>query len=207
MQPFARPDVPEKFPLIAQIANSVTVVSGLPRSGTSMMMQMLAAGGVEILTDQQRRADEDNPEGYFELEAVKRLPGDSAWLHDAPGKAIKVICRLLEHLPDRYEYKVLFMERPLEEVIASQRVMLERRGTQGSSVSTEKLRMLFAAELFRAQTWMSAQKNFSWIRVPYREMAAGSCAELERVCSFLGRPLDVAAMAARADRRLHRQRR
>ncbi len=128
-----RPHGPQGIATIAVIADSshsVIVVSGLPRSGTSMMMQMLAAGGLDIMTDQVRAADDDNLAGYYELEAVKRTREEASWLQDAPGKAVKVIYRLLEYLPDDYHYQVLFMQRPLEEVIASQQLMLQRRGAE-----------------------------------------------------------------------------
>ena len=117
----------------------VTVVSGLPRSGTSLMMQMLAAGGVELLIDQIRRADADNPRGYFELEAVKRTRQDASWLDDAAGKAVKVIHLLLRDLPDDREYRVVMMSRDLDEVLASQQAMLARSGKKGANLPPERL--------------------------------------------------------------------
>ena len=97
----------------------ITIVSGLPRSGTSLMMQMLEAGGMPVLTDGIRDADEDNPRGYYELEAVKRTKDDPAWLHGAPGKVVKMIYLLLYDLPTTYNYRIIFMRRPLSEVVAS----------------------------------------------------------------------------------------
>ena len=117
----------------------ITVVSGLPRSGTSLMMQMLEAGGMETVTDGQRAPDADNPKGYYELERVKRLKEDHAWLAEAEGKALKVVSMLLYDLPADFRYRVLFMERDLDEILSSQRTMLARRGTgEGESRSREE---------------------------------------------------------------------
>ena len=115
-----------------QPGSFVTLVSGLPRSGTSMMMQMLHAGGIPAVTDNIRLADKDNERGYYELEAVKRTKDDASWLRDAPGKAVKVIYLLLYDLPTDYTYRVIFMNRNLDEVLASQRAMLERRRAKRS---------------------------------------------------------------------------
>src|SRR5687767_8101595 len=106
----------------------IFVVSGLPRSGTSMMMNMLRAGGLELLVDDRRTSDEDNPEGYFELEAVKKTHLDSSWVDAAPGKLVKVVSEHLRQLPSTHTYRVVFMRRKLDEVLASQRQMLIRRG-------------------------------------------------------------------------------
>src|SRR3569833_79554 len=112
----------------------ITVVSGLPRSGTSMMMQMLAAGGMPMLTDGVRGPDPDNPRGYFAFGPVKRTPQDARWLAGAPGKAVKVVHSLLPALPGGYEYRVLFMLRDMHEVLASQDTMLRRLGRCGADL-------------------------------------------------------------------------
>ena len=184
----------------------VTVVSGLPRSGTSMMMQMLAAGGLPVLTDQLRTADNDNLQGYYELEAVKQTGRDHSWLQAAPGQAVKVIWRLLEELPADYHYRVLFMLRPLGEVVASQQFMLQRRGTEGAGVSADQLQKLFAGELQRVKSWLEAQANFDWLEIQYTEVLENAQCEAERVSSFLALPLDVTAMASRVNRQLYHQR-
>ena len=120
-------------------SSAIIVVSGLPRSGTSMMMKMLAEGGLEPVTDALRRADEDNPNGYFEFEPVKQLAdGQDAWLDGAGGKLVKVISALLEHLPARHQYKVVFMEREIKEILASQQKMLQRRN-EASGTTDEEL--------------------------------------------------------------------
>src|SRR5215211_4239024 len=125
----------------------VILVSGLPRSGTSMMMRMLAEGGLPILTDELRRADDDNPEGYFELEVVRQLKeGNAAWLERANGKAVKVISALLEYLPENYRYKIIFMERDPRETLASQKKMLEHRG-QPSQLKDDEMEQQFQTHL------------------------------------------------------------
>ena len=125
----------------------ITVVSGLPRSGTSMMMQMLHAGGHPCLTDDRREADADNPRGYFEYDKVKQLRTDCSWLPEATGKAVKIIAQLLSVLPTELDYKIIFMRRELDEVIASQNRMLDRQGRGGSDLSDERLRELFDQQL------------------------------------------------------------
>ena len=115
------------------------IVSGLPRSGTSLMMQMLAAGGMVPMTDGERVADEDNPEGYMEWEAIKKVKSQPELMEQARGKVTKVISMLLPSLPTNYRYKVIFVLRPIEEVVASQRKMIERRGTKGAELDEEQL--------------------------------------------------------------------
>src|SRR3954466_2905755 len=150
------------MPASASTSTPVIVVSGLPRSGTSLMMSMLQAGGVPIVTDAQRTADDDNPKGYFELERVKQLSrGDVAWVESAHGKAVKVISALLEHLPARSSYKILFMRRRLPEVLASQKKMLQRRGDPTESVSDEMMAGLFEKHLQKIEGWLAAQPNMS----------------------------------------------
>ena len=122
----------------------ITIVSGLPRSGTSLMMQMLAAGGMPILSDGERRADVDNPRGYLEWERIKQLPKDPGCILEAEGKAVKVISRLLLSLPERHEYRVIFMQRPLPEVLASQEVMLRNRGTATPGTANAAMAAAFA---------------------------------------------------------------
>ena len=184
----------------------IIVVSGLPRSGTSMMMQMLAAGGLPVMTDQIRGADDDNLEGYYELEAVKQTERDAGWLREAPGKAVKVIYRLLEYLPTDVHYRVLFMQRPFNEVIASQQQMLQRRGTAGATVSNERLTQLFEGELARVKSWLAAQRNIDWMEVHYAQVLEDARTEAERVSRFLGLPLDIEAMVDRVNPQLQRQR-
>jgi hypothetical protein len=185
----------------------VTVVSGLPRSGTSLMMQLLAAGGMPILTDQQRSADEDNPKGYYELERVKKLQnGDTAWVKEAEGKAVKVVSALLESLPPGYIYKILFMQREMSQILASQRQMLARRGEPGGQVDDETMARLFDKHLESIQAWLEKQKNMHVLYVPYAGLVEDSEVQVKAVVSFLGVSLDVPAMLAVPDPTLYRNR-
>jgi hypothetical protein len=195
----------------------VTVVSGLPRSGTSMMMQMLVAGGMPALADPVgvcpagtqpgtgRPADEDNPRGYYELEAVKHTRRDPSWLLQAPGKAVKVVHLLLYDLPPGHAYRVLLMRRDLREVVASQRVMLRRRGQTGAAVTDEQLRATFAAQMRQLEGWLARRAHFAFLPVPYAEVVARPAEWAARVDAFLGGGLDTAAMAGEVVGSLYRQ--
>ena len=189
---------------------SIIVVSGLPRSGTSMAMRMLEAGGVPILTDRVRAADDDNPRGYFEFEPVKHLHTgtDPAWLDSAAGQAVKIISFLLTWLPESYDYRVLFMRRDLGEVVASQETMLERRGetTAVSGKSAAETAQLYAAHLAQVERFLARRVCFTTLDVEYRAALATPRAQAERIATFLDARLDVAAMAAAVDPALHRQR-
>jgi hypothetical protein len=187
----------------------ITVVSGLPRSGTSMAMRMLEAGGVPILTDGIRTADDDNPNGYFEFEAVKRLERnlDAAWLRDARGRAVKIISLLLTWLPETYDYRVVFMQRDLDEVIASQRKMLIRRGEPGGDLDAAAMRERYAGHLAAVQRFLASRRCFRSLSVGYREVLEHPDVEAGRINDFIGGHLDVDRMAAVADRQLHRNRR
>ncbi|MBK1710068.1 sulfotransferase domain-containing protein [Marichromatium gracile] len=186
----------------------IIVVSGLPRSGTSMMTAMLAAGGVEVFSDAARAADADNPRGYFEHERVKRLrQEDPGWLRAARGKAIKVVAPLLDALPPGHRYRVLFMRRDLGEVLASQRAMLVRRGTDPDKIDDATLETLYRRQLAALEGWLAVQRHIQVLDVDYARAIAEPAVEAARVADFLDRPLDREAMAAVADPGLYRQRR
>ena len=186
---------------------TITIVSGLPRSGTSMMMQMLEAGGMAILTDGLREADADNPRGYYEFERLKQLPkGDHAWLEEAQGKAVKLIAALLEHLPPDHRYKVIFMRRRMEEVLTSQRRMLVRRGEDPDKTDDEELARLFEKHLRKVEAWLAAQPHVDVLDVDYNAVLADPAPHVRRINAFLGGFLDVAAMVAVVDARLYRNR-
>jgi hypothetical protein len=183
----------------------VIVVSGLPRSGTSMLMKMLEAGGVPLVTDGVRTADEDNPKGYYEVERVKDLAQeqDKTWLRQSKGKGLKVISYLLKSLPADLNYKVVFIRREVEEVLASQQKMLDRRG-ESHDLAPERMRELFQDDLWRA-TWLLKNKaQFESIEVHYSAILAQPLEEARRVSAFLGGRLDVEAMAAAVDPKLYR---
>lgn len=187
----------------------IVVVSGLPRSGTSMAMKMLHAGGLEVMTDGLREADESNPKGYFELEAVKSLAGhqDTAWLKDARGKAVKIISLLLTWLPDHHDYRVVFMERDLDEVLASQNKMLVQRGERpGTPEEDERLRQHYTAHLAQVHRFLANRRCFSVLRVDYRSAVEDPREAAERISAFLGGGLAVERMAEVGDAALYRNR-
>ena len=193
--------------VFAKKPETVIVVSGLPRSGTSMMMKMLEAGGLEILQDHIRVPNEDNPKGYYEFERVKKLPeGDTAWLDEAAGKVVKIITQLLMHLPDTHSYRVLVMRRSIPEILASQAKMLERRGEAGGEVSDEQMTALFEKHLKQVYVWMDQQSNLEYIDVSYNEALSDPIPTIARIQAFLGGDLDTAAMAQVVDPNLYRNR-
>jgi hypothetical protein len=182
----------------------VTIVSGLPRSGTSMMMRMMEAGGLPVITDKLREADEDNPAGYYEFEPVKGQ--DHSWLVDAPGKAVKLVYRLLYDLPNTYHYRVLFMRRRLEEVLASQKKMLERHGKADNSITDEMMAKMFRSQLNKFEAWIPTQPQFSMIDVDYNALLANPDGPIDQINRFLGGNLDVDAMVRVVDPNLYRNR-
>lgn len=185
----------------------IIVVSGLPRSGTSMMMRMLDAAGLPVLTDHRRGADANNPLGYLEYERVKRLAeeDDKSWVRQARGKVLKVISHLLGELPGDNTYRVILMRRDLEEVLASQNKMLERL-EQENPVSDEKAREHYRNHLLRVRAMLRARPNFEFIELDYRRALEDPRGFAEAVDRFLGGSLDVEAMASVVDPKLYRQR-
>jgi hypothetical protein len=185
----------------------IVVVSGLPRSGTSMIMKMLEAGGLPVLTDGLRTADEDNPKGYYEVERVKGLAQDTdkSWLAEARGKGIKVISFLLKSLPPQFNYRVVFIRREMEEVLASQRKMLARRG-ETEATPPERMRALFEDDLWRASYQLKHRPEFETIELHYSAVLARPLVEAQRLAAFLGGGLDAEAMAAAVDPQLYRNR-
>ena len=185
----------------------IMIVSGLPRSGTSMMMKMLEAGGIASYTDNIRTPDDDNPKGYYEFERVKKLPdGDTAWLADVEGKAVKIISALLEHLPADYTYRVLFMQRKMEEILASQKQMLIRSGRPTDKVGDEKLAEMYGKHLAKVKAWLDGQTNFSIVYLDYNQLLIDPQKYAGQVNEFLGNALDPQAMASVVDTNLYRQR-
>jgi len=185
----------------------VTVVSGLPRSGTSLAMQMLRAGGMVVLADETRPADVDNPAGYFEYAPVLRTEHDASWVAEARGKAVKVIYALLRQLPREFSYRVLWMRRDLEEVIVSQEAMLARRGAAPEGgLSHERLAGVFAAQLCETEAWLAQQPSFQVLVVDHATLIADPYRAARSVDAFLGPGLDVAKMATCVEPALHRRR-
>jgi hypothetical protein len=189
-------------------AQSIIVVSGLPRSGTSMVMQMLRAGGIEIVTDGLRAPDADNPRGYFEFDGVKKLVdrrADTAWLTAADGKAVKIISWLLPNLPPALLYRVIFMRRHLAEVLQSQSRMLARQGVRSAGDDVGLGRALDKHE-HDVLAWIRQQSNMDLICLEYRHVIACPCEVSNSIASFLGRGLMLSAMTAAVDPALYRSR-
>ncbi|GAK54936.1 hypothetical protein U27_01767 [Candidatus Vecturithrix granuli] len=184
----------------------VFLVSGLPRSGTSMMMKMLEAGGIEIVTDHLRQADDDNPKGYYELEKVKHLQNDARWMHYMRGKALKVVSSLLFYVPLSLPYKVIFMRRAIGEILASQKKMLDSRGEDSNTVSDDVLRQKYETHLEKIQDWIAARRNVECLYIEYAEILKDPLAGARAVQEFLGQPLQIEAMAAVVDPDLYRNR-
>ncbi len=184
----------------------IVVVSGLPRSGTSMAMRMLEAGGLAVTTDGERRADEDNPHGYYEDERVKDLAQapDLSWLRGCRGRAVKVISWLLKDLPPNLNYRVVLMQRDLGEVLASQRKMLDHLGT-ADDTPDERMLELWRDHLWRARYLLRRAPQFEWMELPYAEALADPRKAAARMAAFVD-GLDAQAMAAVVDPSLYRNR-
>ncbi|RUL86201.1 sulfotransferase family protein [Tautonia sociabilis] len=184
----------------------VTIVSGLPRSGTSMMMRMLDVGGLPVMTDAVREADVDNPRGYYEFEPAKKTKDDPSWLEQAEGKAVKMVYQLLYDLPSNRRYRVLFMRRAMEEVLASQRKMLSRLGRDDGGIPDEKMAALFRSQLSKFEAWAANQPHLSLLDVDYNRMVSDPIPLLASINDFLGGILDTTAMAAVVEPDLYRNR-
>lgn len=183
----------------------LTIVSGLPRSGTSLMMKMLETGGMEVLVDNVRTADIDNPRGYYEFEAVKQTKNDASWIAPALGKAVKMVYLLLLDLPPQYAYRVVFMRRNLDEVLASQKAMLNRLG-KTSPLDDVKMATLFRDQLARFDAWAKGRPNLRLLDVSYNATVADPAPIAAEVDFFLDGGLDVAAMSRIVEPSLYRNR-
>ena len=191
----------------SETTQPVTVVSGLPRSGTSMLMKMLEAGGIPPLTDSIRSADDDNPKGYYEFEPVKAMDkGDTAWVSDAQGKVVKVISALLKYLPVDYQYKLIYSRRSMPEILASQRKMLIRRGEDPDKMDDEQMAELFSKHVAQVEQWLKAQPNMSVLYVQYSDILSDPQPQITRINEFLGGQLDTVQMAIVVDPNLYRNR-
>jgi hypothetical protein len=186
---------------------AVVLVSGLPRSGTSMAMKMLAAGGLETIVDNVRSADEDNPKGYFEDERVKELAEmeDRTWIRAARGKVIKVVSSLLQYLPQDNFYKVVFMRRNLQEVLASQAKMLARRGEESTASDEDMLRM-YESHLEKVQFQLRFREWFDVLYLDFADVVADPEKAARAMNDFLGGGLDIEKMAVQVDPNLYRNR-
>ncbi len=182
----------------------IIVVSGLPRSGTSLMMQMLHKGGLETVTDHERVADEDNPAGYYEFEPVKKMKQETGWLPDARGKVVKIISQLLFDLPATERYAVVFMQRDIDEVLTSQDKMLARSGRKGAA--HEMMRSAFQNHLAKLDGWLETQPHIRVLKLEYAQVVADPLASAQKLKEFLGLDLAPEKMAAAVDPSLYRNR-
>ena len=173
-----------------------------------MLMDMLDAGGVPLMADGLRAADQDNPKGYHELERVKSLdkPGDKSWVAGTRGKGLKIISFLLQYLPDDCDYKIVFLRRGLPEVLASQKKMLARRGESVDDVSDEEMARMFAAHVTKVEGWLAQRPNFDVLYVDHRNTVDDPAQVAAAINRFLGGHLDTDAMAAVVDPQLYRNR-
>lgn len=187
-------------------AQKVIIVSGLPRSGTSMMMNMLVQGGLSAMVDSLRQADEDNPNGYFEIESSKSLKdGEKKWIYDAQGKVVKVISYLLEFLPDDLSYDIIFMERDIAEILASQQKMLLRRN-ETSTLSDAEMEAQFREHLRAVKYWVARKPNMRILFVKYSQMVEAPETLCTSIADFLGISLNVEAMKSVPTQSLYRNR-
>lgn len=184
----------------------ITIVSGLPRSGTSMMMQMINAGGIPSLVDNIRKPDEDNPKGYYEFEPVKQTKKDASWLDEAPGKVVKMVHMLLLDLPTDRRYRVVFTRRNIKEVVASQNVMLRRHGKGTDDLPEEKIIAMFEAQLAKVDHYLRQHTCFEVLPVRYNDVLNDPGPTVEALNAFLGGDLDTRAMMAVVDPNLYRNR-
>lgn len=183
----------------------ITIVSGLPRSGTSMMMKMLETGGINVVVDNLRKADEDNPRGYYEFENVKKIKEDSSWLNAVKGKAVKMVSMLLFDLPSDIDYRIVFMKRNMDEILSSQKTMLERKG-EANTTNIEELRILFKKHLHEIEKWLAEQKNIKVLYVSYNDMIENPHEHILIINNFLDNKLDTDKMIGVVDRSLYRKR-
>ncbi len=188
-------------------SKTVIIVSGLPRSGTSMMMKMLEAGGQVILTDNLREADANNPKGYYEFERVKQMKdGDLAWLSEAVGRVVKIVTGLIMFLPSDYNYKIIFMRRDLNEILSSQKKMLGRLGKEDDNIPDDKMAKVYEEHLKEVRGWLIRQPNIETLYVNYNSMVKDPTEALTKINDFLGGGMDVPVMAGVVDKELYRER-
>jgi len=198
-------EVPPAFDANVDPSQIIVVVSGLPRSGTSLMMQLLAAAGRKSLTDAKRIPDEDNPLGYFEFEKTLALAKDVSWIPEARGKGVKIVAQLLPHLPRNEHYHVIFMDRNLSEVIASQKAMLARQGRQGAELDERKLSETYRAQLQRVHRQIALRPEMRKLSVNYGDLLANPNASVALLAQFLGEPFDCTASVTAVRPELRRQ--
>jgi len=186
--------------------NVITIVSGLPRSGTSMMMQILESGGMKIVTDNIREADEDNPHGYYEYEKVKEIKKNIGWLNDTRGKAFKMVSQLLYDLPSDRNYKVIFMKRKMNEILASQSKMLERMGNNKDGTSDTKMAEFFNKHLSKIIDWIEGKEYIDVLYIDYSNLLTNPDEHIKTLNRFLDYKLNEEKAVKVIDKSLYRNR-
>lgn len=188
------------------IKGEIIIVSGLPRSGTSMMMQMLDKGGYPVLTDGVRESDNNNPKGYYEFEPVKKMMVDKSWLPQASGKSVKIIAQLLPFLPSNYDYKIIFMKREMGEVLTSQQIMLGKEKDVKSKAFPTGLNDAFQKQLQKVETWIETQPHVQMLEVNYSDVIDNPENEIDNIISFIGSDGNKKEMLTVVDKSLYRNR-
>lgn len=183
----------------------ITIVTGLPRTGTSMVMQMLHGGGMEVFSDGERIADEDNPKGYYELQDVKKMATNNTFMEQARGKVVKVVVQLLPYLPKKFDYRVIFMDRLLDEVLASQHAMLGRHAQTGADIDGRRLKSVFQRQLYSGVEVLK-RNRIPTMRSIYSDFISDPRNAAERIKDFLQLELDIEKMVEMVDPNLYRQR-
>jgi hypothetical protein len=182
----------------------ITIVSGLPRSGTSLAMQLLQAAGIEPYTDGIRSADVHNQKGYFESAKVLTLLSDKSWVSQATGKSLKVISTLLKYLPAEFQYRVVFMERSMDEIVLSQQRMLEGLGKKGAGIAPDRLAAIYAKELETVWAWMDKQENIEALRISYNALLERPLSVMPELIQFIGSRATPEELARVLDHNLYR---
>ncbi|NRA13169.1 MAG: tetratricopeptide repeat protein [Crocinitomicaceae bacterium] len=194
VQTESKEDVSSDFP-------EIIIVSGLPRSGTSMMMQMLDGAELPILTDGLRKKDSNNPKGYFEYEKVKSLHKSNDWLAEGEGKVIKVIVQLIKYLPKEFRYKIILMTRSIDEILESQRIMIGKR-----TPPKLEIKRSFEKEINSVEKWSRLEPGVELIKIAYRDTINHPQDQAEKVAEFLNRDLDIEKMVDAVDSTLYHNR-
>ena len=184
----------------------IVVVSGIPRSGTSLMMNILGRAGLPLLVDEERAPDDSNPQGYFEWAAVRQTQQDTTWVEQAQGKAVKVIHRLLPFLPDDFSYHVILMHRPVEEVVRSQDRMLARLGADPSELPPARIQDIFKEQHAQTRSLLESEARFDWIEIDYPALIDDPLPLTQKVIRFLALEASPTQLAAAIDPQLYRER-
>jgi predicted AlkP superfamily phosphohydrolase/phosphomutase/tetratricopeptide (TPR) repeat protein len=193
-----------RFKVAKDNNESIIIVSGLPRSGTSLMMQILDKAGMTLFTDNSRIPDDNNPKGFFEHEAVKRLARDNTWLKETKGKVVKIIAPLLFALPEKFIYKIIFMNRNIHEVILSQQKMLTSEGRAKEGTFSISLNNSFSNILKKVENWRERSHHVEILYIEHKELIKNPVIEINKVKQFLDFEVSAQELSKIIDRNLYR---